>query len=134
MQESKEIEDLIKELTDLRLREEQVIDKLQRAYRAATQENSRARNEGDGTSPRPPALKTPNVFSKDDRVRIRNKARKPSSAKPNYDRAREYYATVTFVDKPQDRIYITTDNGTATWRRRKNLGHLQYEPSYYSTH
>jgi hypothetical protein len=56
-----------------------------------------------------------------DRVRINNRIRRPANwptDKP-WTEAKERSAVVTRVTS--DRVYITTDNGTLTWRQPQNL-------------
>ena len=56
-----------------------------------------------------------------ERVRIKNRIRKPANwptSKP-WTEANERSAVVTRVTT--DRVYITTDNGTLTWRQPQNL-------------
>jgi hypothetical protein len=56
-----------------------------------------------------------------DRVRIKNRIRRPANwptSKP-WTEANERSAVVTRVTT--DRVYITTDNGTLTWRQPQNL-------------
>jgi hypothetical protein len=56
-----------------------------------------------------------------DRVKIKNKIRKPTNwpSDKAWTEKLERQATVTKVT--EDRVYITTKNGTLTWRHPNNL-------------
>jgi hypothetical protein len=61
------------------------------------------------------------ISAGDDRVRIKNKVRKPAtwSSAIVWTEARERLATVTRVTR--DQVHFVTDNGTRTWRAPNNL-------------
>jgi hypothetical protein len=56
-----------------------------------------------------------------DRVCIKNRIRRPANWPTNkpWTEANERLAVVTRITP--DRVYITTDNGTLTWRQPQNL-------------
>ena len=106
--EDRTFEELIEELQALRIRENAIIAQLEEA-------NNRQRT--DNTTNEQAA--TAKGLKRGDRVRIRNKIRKPATAGPTWSEARERLATVTRVTT--DQVHITTDNGTRTWRGPNNL-------------
>lgn len=109
-------EDLIEELRALRIRETAIIAQLEEVNTRAT-----AGTQEPRTSNRVAA--TANGLKRGDRVRIRNKIRRPATAGPEWTEARERLATVTRVTP--DQVHITTDNGTRTWRGPNNLQLLE---------
>lgn len=56
-----------------------------------------------------------------DRVKVLNKVIRPDGAPNTWDKAAEKLAVVRFANEKSDRVAITTDNGTKTWRLRKNV-------------
>jgi hypothetical protein len=112
--EDRTFEELIEELRALRIRETVIIAQLEEANnrtRAGTRETSASRNHRISA--------TANGLKRGDRVRIRNRVRRPATAGPTWNEERERLATVTRVTA--DQVHITTDNGTRTWRGPNNL-------------
>jgi hypothetical protein len=99
----KAINELIKELKALQLREAQVVSLLERAT----------------TPPDSAATVTP-PFEKGDRIHITTRVKKPASwgDKP-WDYQRSKFATVTYTTK--ERVYFINDNGVNSWRVYKNV-------------
>jgi len=114
LMEERTFEELIEELRELRIRETAVITQLE-------QVNARARTSTleTNTSGSNRTAVIASGLKRGDRVRIRNKVRRPATAGPTWSEARERSATVTRVTP--DQVYITTDNGTKTWRGPNNL-------------
>lgn len=114
--EDKTFEELIEELRTLRIRETAIITQLEVA-------NSRARLRGTvqevTNTDQDNRARIDTNLRKGDRVRIKNKVRRPATAGPAWNEARERLATVTRVTA--DQVHITTDNGTTTWRGPNNL-------------
>ena len=108
--EDRTFEELIEELQALRIRENAIIAQLEGA-------KNKARTGINTNSTQAPA--TANGLQKGDRVRIKNKIRRPATAGPGWTETRERLATVTRVTP--DQVHITTDNGTRTWRGPNNL-------------
>jgi hypothetical protein len=98
----KTVDELIKELKALQLREAQVVSLLERA----TQPTSAATG--------------PQLFEKGDRIHITTRVKKPASwgDKP-WDYQRSKFATVTYTTK--ERVYFINDNGVNSWRVHKNV-------------
>jgi hypothetical protein len=96
------IEELIEQLRLIRIQEARVIDRIERAARRA--ENRRATTRTRGNQ-----QQLPLDFIVGDRVTI------TSALKPDQTPT----GVVTRVTT--GRIYITTDDGSYTWRLRKNL-------------
>jgi len=107
--EDRTFEELIEELQALRIRENAIIAQLEGA-------KNKART---GINPSSTQAATANGLQRGDRVRIKNKIRRPATAGPTWNEARERLATVTRVTT--DQVHITTDNGTKTWRGPNNL-------------
>jgi hypothetical protein len=65
-----------------------------------------------------------NGIAKGDRVRIKNRVRKPATwtSETEWTEAKERLATVTRVTLEQ--IHFVTDNGTRTWRAPNNVRRL----------
>ena len=110
---------LIKELKELRLRETELINRIEQANRqrqgGRTSSSDKHVNHGRLTALR-----------KGDRVYIKNNIRRPVFPPSNWTVYDERRATVTRVD--EDKIFIKTDNGNSTWRARKNLSVLTSSP------
>ena len=68
-----------------------------------------------------------NGIAEGDRVRIKNKVRKPAtwSSAVVWTEAKERLATVTRVTR--DQVHFVTDNGTRTWRAPNNLTRLNID-------
>jgi hypothetical protein len=65
-----------------------------------------------------------NGIAKGDRVRVKNRVRKPATwtSTTEWTEAKERVATVTRVT--QDQIHFVTENGTRTWRAPNNVQRL----------
>ena len=96
-----EVNELIRELEGLRIRTEELIDRLAGARR---------RRGSEGTTP-------PIVVG--DRVRIANRVRRPNGWPPAPTDETDQLGIVTRVTS--SRIYIITDTGISTWRARTNV-------------
>ena len=96
------IKELIDQLKELRLRESRVMARLEAEITTAER-----------------TVTTPRAFEVGDRVYIKNKIRRPVSARPDWNIYKERRATVNKV-KPGE-IHFTTDNGTNTWRGPFNI-------------
>lgn len=60
-------------------------------------------------------------FQIGDRVRITNKVRRPKDTPATWTIQNEKLAIVREIDPNSDRVGLTTDNGTKTWRLEKYL-------------
>ena len=100
-----EVKQLIEELKNLRIKEAQVITKLE-----ATLQRTSTRS-----------TKNPS-FTTGERVFITNRIRKPVRWKKEWSAKKERDATVTGIEG--ERVHIRTDNGVETWRDAKNLRSL----------
>ena len=109
--ENRTVEELIEELQELRIREIEIIAELKQANSAGTRTQT-----GDANSHR---HEVAHGFRRGDRVRVINKVRKPATAGPSWNEAKERLATVTRIIP--DQVHILTDNGTKTWRVPNNL-------------
>lgn len=103
-------DDLIAELRDLRIR----------VARLETQQTRQTGQEHE----RVPATVRDKI-QVGDQIRIKNKIRKPSSwpTDKQWTASLERLAVVTKITT--DRIYITTRNGTLTWRHPQNIQKIQ---------
>ena len=110
------IDDLIQELKHLRLREAEVIERLEQA----NQQDQANTNVPLGIAGHTRSEAAIGAFAVGDRVFITNKIRKPAAYPSKFWTAeKERKAVVTDVDG--DKIYIRTDNDVETWRLSKNL-------------
>ena len=91
---------MIRELKALQLRKSVIIAELEEAYSASESVNG---------------------IRKGDRVRIKNKVKKPASwtRQIEWDKEKERSATVTKITATQ--IHFVTDNGVETWRAPNGL-------------
>ena len=106
MRNDEDIAALIEELRTLRLRENALVDRIEEAATRRQQEVPRGEN-------------TQRPYRTGDRVYVTNRIRRPVFAARDWTTIRERTATVARVEG--DRVYITTENGTETWRAAKNL-------------
>jgi hypothetical protein len=110
----KSVNELIQELQQLRIRETAVIAEIREAIEV--RDGAEQDIEIDDVE-QPAAVQ--HGLRTGDRVRIKNKVRRPATAGPSWSETRERLATVTRVTV--DQVHIITDNGTKTWRARNNL-------------
>ena len=112
--QNKTVEELIEELQWLRIQETTVIAELREANRArnATQGEREKNVDVDQAA-------AEFRLSRGDRVRIKNRVRKPATAGPTWNENKEQLATVKRITI--DQIHIVIDNGTKTWRAPNNL-------------
>lgn len=96
-----DVDELIHELRELKLR----VARLEREHKTDTE------------SPAP----NKSVLAVGDRVKIKNRVRKPQNwpTEKDWTESKERTATVTKVTPKQ--IHYITDNGTQTWRAPHNL-------------
>jgi hypothetical protein len=116
MQQDRSFDDLIDELRSLRIRQDDIIAELAALNNTAGRHqaaNHEERNENEEQAEPAHGLR------RGDRVRIKNRVRKPATAGANWSEARERLATVTRATDEQ--VFVTTDNGTKTWRAPNNL-------------
>ncbi len=81
----------------------QLLEKLETATKAGTPSSQRELQSGD-------------------RVRIINKVKRPAQTKADWTWGKERLATIRHLEG--DRVVLTTDNGTKTWRLRKYVQQL----------
>ena len=103
---TKTVDELIKDLLQLRLVETALLRQLEEARRLET---------GRATLPHPDL----NLIVVGDRVKITNRVRNPKGGEVT---KQDRFATVTRLH--EGKVYFTTDNGTNTWRLPRNLQHL----------
>jgi hypothetical protein len=108
------IDTLITELRELRLKEEVVLERLEIALAAQSEPHS---------LPEPAAPPREGIFSTGQRVHLKSRSR-------FFKSPRDRYGTVTFFDRSTNRVWLTTDAGNETWRAPNNLAHLRTEPNY----
>jgi hypothetical protein len=119
--QDRSISELIEELRRVRIRESAIIEELENAVRRARQRETEDENIVDVDENRihPAVIANGLGIRVGDRVRIKNKVRKPATAGPSWSETRERAATVTKVTPEQ--VHVITDNGTKTWRAPNNL-------------
>ena len=113
--QNRNIDTLIQELQQLRIRETAVIAEIREALGARGE--AEQQNDAEFDDVNLPAAA--NGLRTGDRVRIKNKIRRPATAGPSWSETRERIATVTRITT--DQVHIITDNGTKTWRAHNNL-------------
>jgi hypothetical protein len=113
--ENKKIQELIKELKRLQLREAAIVSLIE-ATNAGRDENEFTHEEGTERH----IDATEHGVEKGDRIRIKNQVKKPANwGRDFWEYKQARIATVTFVTV--DRIYFVTDNGIRTWRAPHNV-------------
>jgi hypothetical protein len=121
--QDRSISELIEALRHVRIRETEIIEQLEEAVREAARreqdDEDIANVDVDENRILPAVIANGLRIRIGDRVRIRNKIRKPATAGPSWSEARERFATVTKVTTEQ--VHVVTDNGTKTWRAPNNL-------------
>jgi hypothetical protein len=100
-----DVEDLIRELKELKLRV--------------------ARLESDSNANTKTTSAPDSTLSVGDRVRIKNKTKKPQHWPANKEWTDSKERTATVTKTTPTKIYFTTDNGTQTWRAPHNLQKIQ---------
>ena len=110
-----EVGHLIAELKALKIRASTIVAQLE----AHKQEGPR--NEGNKTSTGNEQEFTVNGLKKGDRVRIKNKVKKPATWPDERPWIKEAARLATITRVTKDQIHFRTDNGTATWRAPNNL-------------
>jgi hypothetical protein len=115
--QTKSVNELIQELQQLRIRETAVIAEIREAIQAQDEAAQANDIELEDVVAGPPV--DARELRPGDRVRIKNKIRRPATAGPSWSETRERSATVTRLTV--DQVHIITDNGTRTWRARNNL-------------
>jgi hypothetical protein len=114
--QDKSICELIEELRHVRIQETAIIEELEESVRdAAQREREEEKNivDVDVDDVHPAVTANGLRIRGGDRVRLRNKIRKPATAGPSWSETHERLATVTKVTLEQ--VHIGTDNGTKTW-------------------
>jgi hypothetical protein len=100
------VEDLLKQLKELRVKESNVIAKIEAATRQADQDSTETYRKVD-------------QYNVGDKVVVGNRVTKPLRAAPDWTAFKECRGRVT--DVKGDRVFYITDNGTKTWRNKRNL-------------
>ena len=108
--QDEQVEDLIRELKSLNLRRNEIFAQLEAAYTGHDSEEEARRSIGGSSA---------NGFKKGDRIRIRNKVKRPAAWTRPWDKEKEKTATVTRVTATQ--VHYITDNGVETWRAPNNV-------------
>jgi hypothetical protein len=108
--QDEQVEDLIRELKSLNLRRNEIFAELEAAYTGC---------DGEEVTRRPASGSVANGINKGDRIRIRNKVKKPAAWTRPWDKEKERTATVTRVTATQ--VHYITDNGVETWRAPNNV-------------
>ena len=112
--QNRSVEELIEDLQQLRIQETIIIAQLREANRARNA--VRAEGEEDHNVNEGAAVF---ALTRGDRVRIKNRVRRPATTGPTWTEENEPLATITKVTA--DQIHIVTDNGTKTWQAPNNL-------------
>ena len=105
--QDKQVEDLISELKLLNLCSNEILAQLEAAYTGYDSEE---------TAKRAIHRSIANGIIKGNRIRIRNKMKKPAAWTRAWDKEKGRSATVTRVTATQ--VHYITDNGVETWSGR----------------
>ena len=112
------LEELTQELKELRIRENAVIETIERIT-----ESRRLSVEPQERNTPSIAYPVAEVASSDlrvgTRVRVKNKIRKPATAGNEWTERKERVGIVTEIRG--DQVHFITENGTRTWRNPNNL-------------
>ena len=108
--QDEQVEDLILELKSLNLHRNEIFAQLEATYTGYASEE---------TATRPIAGSIANGINKGDRIRIRNKVKKPAAWTRPWEKEKERTATVNRVTATQ--VHCITDNGVETWRAPNNV-------------
>ena len=103
------MEDLIREPKSLNQCRIKIFLQLEAAYTGYDSEETARRSINGSLA---------NGINKGDRIRIRNKVKKPATGTRPWDKEKEKTATVTRVTATQ--VHYITDNGGETWRAPNN--------------
>jgi len=108
------IQKIIDKLKALKIREENLIQELEEIN-----SNSQDRRQARTRNRQAP------TYHVGDRIYVTNQVRWPlfASGRADWTAERERQGTVTAVER--ERVYFDTDNGTATWRLKKNVRPLR---------
>jgi len=110
--ETTRVQKIIDELKALKIREENLIQELEEIN-----SNSQDRRQARTRNRQAP------TYHVGDRIYVTNQVRRPLFASSTWTAERERQGTVTAVQR--ERVYFDTDNGTATWRLKKNVRPLR---------
>ena len=112
----RKLDELIGKLKVLKIEEASILAQIQDLNTGARLGNGASTNDGN--------RERVNGIAEGDRVRVKNRVRKPATwtSETEWTEAKERLATVTRVTKEQ--IHFVTDNGTRTWRAPNNLRRL----------
>ena len=122
--EEDEITKLIQELKDLKIREAQVLLRLERAHQKNKNQERCEETSTDSTTPSARENEdNTRGYKKGDRIVITNRVKKPVNWKGEWTATKERHATVTI--STTEKVFFKTDNGVFTWRAPKNIVHQQ---------
>jgi hypothetical protein len=102
------IEELIRQLQELRVQESKVIEKITAATRQQQIEPDVAER-----------YQKTDTYSVGDKVVVNNRVTRPLRAPADWTVFKECRGTVT--DVRNDKVFFVTENGTKTWRSKRNL-------------
>lgn len=80
-------------------------------------QQARGGHEGARTAANP-------VFKKGDRVRVKNKLKKPATWSKNDEWIQQQAQKATVTHRYLNQVHFVTDNGVKTWRAENNLENL----------
>ena len=116
------IEELLQELKELRIRENAVIETIERiteSRRLSVEPQERTTH----AIAHPVAETANGDLRVGSRVRVKNKIRKPATAGSDWTEQKERVGIVTGIRG--DQVHFITENGTKTWRNPNNLEAIQ---------
>jgi len=116
--EERSIDDLIRELKELKVRETTLLNQLEAANNRR-EGNERHQQKGNAGAPNDQE----GIFRPGQRVYITNRIRRPINWSGIWEAHKERFATVT--RQSSNKVFVRTDNGVDTWRAPKNLSKLK---------
>jgi hypothetical protein len=112
------VEELVDELRELRLRESAVIAQLKSRARINPSGTTTIARQRQTTREEPVTV---NGLARGDRIRIKNKVRRPATWNNDFKWTKEKERTATITRVQADQIHFITDNGAETWRAPNNV-------------
>ena len=106
---SESIEELIRQLRELRVKESEIIARIEAATRQPELEPIERYEKVDD-------------YDIGDRVVVNNRVTRPLRTPADWTVFKECRGTVT--DVRGDRVFYVTENGTRTWRHKRNLSRI----------
>jgi hypothetical protein len=120
--ETRDIDQLITELRDLKIRVAQLeAAATDREYECSASTAAAPAAANDCESERSASTAAAPVFKCGDRVKIKNKLKKPATWPSNITWNQDAAQVATVTHNYREQVHFRTDNGVKTWRAQNNL-------------